>query len=61
LVYLCGKNVADRDACDEMMLQVIEREIVLLRRGSRVREPYAPQKKRIPRKEALQGYEYTAQ
>lgn len=60
-INFVAKNVADRDACDEMMLQVIERELVKSQRGSRVWVPYAPQKKRIPRKKALQGYEYTAQ
>lgn len=60
-ITFVAENVAERDTCDEYLLQVIDREIVKSYTGSRVREPYAPQKKRIPRKKALQGYEYTAQ
>lgn len=58
-VTFVTENVANREACDEYLLQVIEAEINKLSRGSAVLIRQLPLNNLILSKTALKGYEYT--
>lgn len=53
-----NENVADRDICDKLLLQLIENELNSVVLGSRVREPEGVQQTTKDTKTALKDYQY---
>ena len=53
-----NENVADRNICDKLLLQLIENELNSVVLGSRARDPEGAQQTTKDTKTALKGYQY---